>query len=133
MKNFSHNKGKILLMEDEKLIRIAVLKMLEEAGYEGYETINGEEAIENYREAQECGCPFDAVLMDLNITNGMGGKAAIRSLLEIDAGARVILASADAISPVVKLFKNHGFRGVLIKPFSSEELYHTLHKVIDER
>ncbi len=132
MKNVSPKGRRILLMDDERLIRWSMMKMLEDAGYVCCETVNGEEAVEHYREAKECGCPFDAVLLDLNIINGMGGKEAVRKLLEIDADARIILASGDVTSPVIASFKDYGFRGVLNKPFKTEELYYTLQQVLED-
>lgn len=132
MKNVSPKGHRILLMDDDRLFRWSMLKMLGDGGYVCCETVNGEEAVDHYREAKECGCPFDAVLLDLNIINGMGGKAAVRKLLEIDADARVILASGDVTGPVIASFKDYGFKAVLNKPFTMEELYHTLQQVLEE-
>ena len=71
------------------------------------------------------------VIMDLTIQGGMGEKEAIRKLLEIDPGARVIVSSGYSDDPVMANFSEYGFRAVLPKPHTIDEMSRTLREVIE--
>ena len=68
--------------------------MLQKFGYETETANDGGEAIERYTTAKSGGKPFDAVIMDLTIPNGMGGCEAARRLRELDPKVKAI-APAD--------------------------------------
>lgn len=125
------NKRKVLLMEDEELLRSVTRRALEKKGYAVQETENGEEALEGYRKAKEAGCPYDAVIMDLNAPNGKGGRETIKGLLEFDPDAKVIISSADILDPALTNYREYGFIGKLTKPFTREELFGALHRALD--
>jgi CheY-like chemotaxis protein len=85
--------GKILVMDDEELIREVATGMLGHFGYEAEVCNEGTEAVRLYGEAKQAGTPFAAVLMDLTIPGGMGGKETMKKLLEIDPKAVGIVSS----------------------------------------
>jgi CheY-like chemotaxis protein len=87
---------------------------------------DGAEAIEIFSTARESGQPFDAVIMDLTIPGGMGGKEAVSKILEIDPKARVIVSSGYSDDPVMADFRTHGFCAVLPKPYRIDELENVL-------
>lgn len=122
--------GKILLMDDEEIILDAAGEVLRVLGYTVKCAKDGREAIELYRKAKEAGTPFDAVIMDLTIPGGMGGKEAISNLLGIDPGVKAIVSSGYSTDPVMADFGKYGFKGVVTKPYSIEELSEILHRVI---
>ena len=66
--------GKILVMDDEEIIREMLNNMLGVIGYKVTLAKDGAEAIERYTEAKKSGHPFDAVILDLTIPGGMGGR-----------------------------------------------------------
>jgi len=66
--------GKILVMDDEETITEMLSNTLSDGGYEVEVTRDGEEAIKRYAKAKESGQPFDAVILELTIPGGMGGK-----------------------------------------------------------
>ena len=113
---------RVLFMDDEELVRNAVMRLLEARGYEVETAVNGEEAIEKYRVASGDGKPFDIVIMDLTVSNGLGAKEAVGGLLELDPAVRVIVTSGYAVDPVITGYREFGFSGVLVKPFTSSEL-----------
>ncbi|HNW82665.1 MAG TPA: PAS domain S-box protein, partial [bacterium] len=78
------NHGRILLMDDEFLIREVAGKMLSDAGFVVEKAVSGEEAVEFYMKAMETGQKFDAVILDLTVPGGMGGKETVEQLLNID-------------------------------------------------
>ncbi|MFP3869998.1 MAG: ATP-binding protein [Syntrophobacteria bacterium] len=115
-------KGKILLMDDEEVIRTTVRRMLRRLGYEVEVAKDGAEAVEMYRKAGESGEPFDAVILDLTVPGGMGGERAVRRLREIDPEVKAIVSSGYSDDPVLSNFEEYGFMGVVAKPCEREEL-----------
>jgi CheY-like chemotaxis protein len=87
------------------------------------------QALELYRRAREAGEPFAAVVMDLTIPGGMGGKEAIRRLLEFDPGAVAFVSSGYSNDPVMADFRSYGFKGVITKPFLHDEVVAALRQV----
>ena len=127
--------GRVLVMDDEPDILSLSHVVLKRLGYEAELARDGAEALRRYREAAEAGKPFSAVIMDLTIPGGMGGKEAIRRLLELDPQARAIVSSGYSNDPVMAEFRKHGFRGVVAKPYQIHELARVLREVTagDER
>jgi PAS domain S-box-containing protein len=123
-------KGKILIMDDEDMIREITGELLQNLGYQVEFAENGSEAIDLYREAHDLGKPFDAVILDLTIPGGMGGKEAIKGLLEIDPKIKAIVSSGYSNDPIMAEFREYGFNGVIIKPYRLTELSQTLQDVI---
>ncbi len=122
---------RILLIDDEEMIRKSAGEMLRRLGHEVDFAEDGEEGIAKYRKAMEEGRPFGAVIMDLTIRGGTGGKEAIHRLLRIDPDARVIVSSGYSDAPVLARFRDFGFRGRISKPYTIEEVVDALEKVLD--
>jgi signal transduction histidine kinase/CheY-like chemotaxis protein len=122
--------GRVLLIDDEEMIRRSAGEMLRRFGYEVTLAADGEEGIRRYREAGARGLPFHAVIVDLTIRGGTGGKEALEELLSIDPDAKVLVSSGYSDDPVMADFEAHGFRGVIRKPYKLEEVGETLRRVI---
>ncbi len=122
--------GRVLVMDDEELIRNVSGRMLEHLGYSVGFARNGEEALDAYREAKGSGRPFDVVIMDVTVPAGMGGEEAIRHLREIDPDIRAIVTSGYSEEPVMAEFRKYGFNGVVTKPFEIHELAEALRDVL---
>ena len=125
--------GRVLVMDDEEMVREAAGTILEELGYEVEFAENGNEAVARYGEQLSAGRPFDAVIMDLTIPAGMGGKEAVKRLLEIDANAGVIVSSGYSNDDIMSDFKRFGFSAVIAKPYRIADLSRTVKSVIDGR
>lgn len=123
---------KVLLMDDEDIIRTLTTEMLIRLGGTTDTATNGEETLMLYRQALQGGTPYDLVIMDLTIPGGMGGKQAIKSLLEIDPEARAIVSSGYADDPVMALYHNYGFKGVVAKPYTLNELKFAIEKAMTD-
>ena len=121
--------GRVLVMDDEPLIRELAKAMLEHLGYEAEQARDGGEAIRLYCQAKENGRPFDAVIMDLTIPGGMGGKEAITKLRALDPEVRAIVSSGYSSDPVMANYGAYGFRGVMGKPYKVGELAKVLHDI----
>ena len=122
-------KGRILIMDDEELVREAATNMLEFLGYQSQVAGDGKEALDIYRRALGQS-PFTAIIMDLTIPGGMGGKEASKKVLEIDPHARIIVSSGYSHDPIMADYRAHGFRGVIRKPYNLNELSKVLADVI---
>ncbi|MBL7995579.1 PAS domain S-box protein [bacterium] len=125
--------GRILVMDDEEDIRDITSRILKKIGYESAAAGDGIEAIKMYKEAKDSDNAFDAVIMDLTIPGGMGGKDAIKKILEYDPHAKVIVASGYSNDPVISDFRKHGFSGFIVKPYDIEEFRILLHNVLSQR
>ncbi|MFO8071982.1 MAG: PAS domain S-box protein [Polyangia bacterium] len=123
-------KGCVLVMDDEPVVLEAAASMLAEIGYEAETARDGAEAVEAYRSAVGEGRRFDATIVDLTVPGGMGGHAAARSILEIDPQARVLVSSGYSEDPVMSQWREHGFCGVVSKPYGVDELDRALRKAI---
>lgn len=122
---------RVLVVDDQEAIRELIRNVLVE--FEDDEVdfaSDGAEGIELYKEAREGGRPFDVVLMDLTIPGGMGGKEAIKKLLEIDPDAKVIVFSGYSNDPIMSQYQDYGFKGVIRKPFEIDMLLDSLHAVV---
>jgi PAS domain S-box-containing protein len=123
-------KGKILMMDDEKVVRDVSGEALEYMGYTVEYAEEGEKAIELYKEAEKTGQPFDAVILDLTVPGGMGGEETIKKLFEINSEVKVIVSSGYSDSPIMSNFREYGFSGVISKPYKIYELSEILNRII---
>jgi two-component system, cell cycle sensor histidine kinase and response regulator CckA len=125
--------GKILVMDDEEIVRDVLGKILARFGYEVTFARHGMEAVEEYRRGIESGNRFDAVIMDLTVIGGLGGKEAIELLRLVDPGATAIVSSGYSDDFVMADYRKYGFDGVIAKPYRAEELSEVLAKVLGRR
>ncbi len=122
--------GKILVVDDEKMVRDVTSNMLNLIGYESESAGDGAEAVEVYKKAKESQQSFDAIILDLTIPGTMGGRETIKKLIEIDPEVKAIVCSGYSNDPVMANFREYGFSGFLVKPYRVEELNEILHKVM---
>ena len=126
--------GKVLVMDDEELVRDSLGQMLISIGYDVEYVADGREAIDSYKNAMASGDSFDAVIMDLTIPGGMGGEKAIRELVEIDPNVKAIVSSGYSNDPIMSNYKDYGFSAVLTKPYKDiSELSQILNNVIADK
>ncbi len=121
---------RVLVMDDEEMLRTLAQKMLERLGYEVETVKDGAEAIETYKKHMGSGEPFGGVILDLTIKGGMGGAQAIKELIKIDPGVKAIVCSGYFNDPAMAHFEEHGFRGAMAKPYQIADLEHVLKKVL---
>ncbi len=123
-------RGRVLVMDDEEIVRKVTGAMLGTLGYEVEFAEHGEEAVAQVKAAIECGRPFDVLIIDLTIPGGMGGKEAISKLREMDPGVRAIVSSGYSNDPVMADYGSYGFKAVLTKPYEIHALGETVRKVM---
>ena len=122
--------GRILAMDDDADILSLVAEMLGKLGYEAETVSDGAAAVERYRRAREEGRPFAGVILDLTVPGGQGGLETIRQLIEMDATVKAIVSSGYSEDPVMARYRDHGFSGVVAKPYSLEGLSRALHDLL---
>jgi CheY-like chemotaxis protein len=127
---FRGSGGRVLVMDDEEDIRKLTEAILVELGYSVESVENGAEAVDLYRKRNEEGIPFSAVILDLTIPGGVGGKETIERLLRIDPEIKAIVSSGYSTDPVMANYRDYGFSAVLVKPYRPQELSKVLQELL---
>jgi len=119
--------GKILVIDDEEVIRKTVKKYLEMDDYQVITAANGQEGVEAFLEERP-----DVVLTDLKMP-GMDGLAVVKAIKELDEDAEVIVITGhgevDAAVASLKLRASD----FLLKPVDIEELENVVERSLEKR
>jgi two-component system chemotaxis response regulator CheY len=118
--------AKIMVVDDSALSRRTMRRILESGGYDIVEADDGMSALELYFLEKP-----DVVFLDL-VMKGMYGLDVLTKLREMDAGARVIVASADIQSSTRTMVEEAGARAFINKPFVVEQVLAALNAVLAE-
>ncbi|GJL55309.1 MAG: hypothetical protein NPIRA02_24410 [Nitrospirales bacterium] len=124
--------GKVLVMDDEESIRVLASEMLRTCGYHFEMAKNGEEAVRLYQQAKETDTPFSAVILDLTVPGGLGGKETMVQLLQIDPDVKAVVSSGYSNDPIMAHYQRFGFHAVMTKPYSLMELSDVMYRVVME-
>ena len=124
--------GKILIMDDEEIVRKVAGEMLSYLGYRVEFAAEGREAIEQYKKARDTGNPYNLLIMDLTIPGGMGGMEALKELLKIDTDVRAVVTSGYSNNPIISEYKRYGFKGFITKPYNVIDLSKIIHGIINK-
>jgi signal transduction histidine kinase/CheY-like chemotaxis protein len=122
--------GRVLVMDDDDAIRMLAVLMLEKTGYKAVGARDGAEAIALFEKARAAGNGFDAVLLDLTVPGGMGGKESAVRLREIDSSVPLIVSSGYSDDPVMAEFQKYGFDAVLAKPWTAAQMSQAIKSVV---
>jgi len=118
-------------MDDDIVVSKMVSSMLEKAfGYDVIILKNGTEVLEYYKESQRSNNPLTAMIFDLTIPGGMGGKETIEEIRKIDNRIPVFVSSGYSRDPVISNPQEYGFTASIIKPFRISELSKLLDKYL---
>jgi PAS domain S-box-containing protein len=123
--------GRVLVVDDEDAIRDLVEFTLTRLGYEVSQAATALQGVEMYHEKLRAGKRFDVVILDLTLPGGMGGKDALKKLIEIDPTVNAIVSSGYATDATMSRYQDFGFRGVIAKPYEAAELGKIVHDVIE--
>ena len=123
-------KGRVLFMDDDSGIRAVVQRILTTSGYDVYCTRDGREAIEAYRKAHEFGTAFDLILVDLDVRGGMGGKECVARLKAEFPALKALLTTGYIDDELMETYRDHGFLGVIPKPFQLDRLVQSLGRLL---
>ena len=118
---------KILVVDDAKVIRMVIKRLLTQHGYQvAGEAGNGREALEKYKELKP-----DAVTMDI-IMPEMDGIQGLKEILAFDKQAKVIMISAidqhDSLTDAIR----NGATDYVVKPFEDDRMVTALKNIFGE-
>ena len=122
--------GRILVVDDEEMVRNLLRQLLERLGYTVECVEDGTEAVGAYQRAQAAGQPFAVVILDYAIPGGMGGLETLTRLRVIDPQVTALISSGYANNPVMADWAHYGFSGVVAKPYTIAQLQEALHNVL---
>ena len=122
---------RILVLDDDNVLRQLEQDILESRGYEVVCTSSGEEAVSVFEAAHLNGMPFAAVILDLTIEGGLGGKDTLICLKEIDPDVRAIAVSGYTSDAVMSNPAGFGFETCLLKPFQIQDFLRLLGAVVE--
>lgn len=124
---------RILVLEDDPLVRALIVRNLTSQSYEVTETAEGSETVRAYQEAKQNGRPFDLVILDLSIPNGMGGVRTMEKLRQFDPEVLAIVSSGYSDDPVMAKPASYGFAAVLPKPYEPADMLRLVKSVLHSR
>ncbi len=129
-KNVVHGYGRVLIMDDETMVREVTARMLQYLGYDVLLAADGQETIEIYKKCLAENKFIDAVIMDLTIPGGQGGEVTIQKLKNIDPKVRAILSSGYSDKPIMSNYSSYGFYSIMTKPYDLLTLSNTLNNIL---
>ncbi len=121
---------KILVLDDESIVREVTSNLLKHLGYEVYTVKTGSEAIEIFIRESAAGKPFDAMILDLIVPGDFGGAEVVSRLKNSGAVVKAIAASGFSNETVMAGYEKYGFCAMISKPYKIKELDELLQKVI---
>lgn len=125
--------GRILVMDDEKMIRKLAAAMLRESGYEVESCEDGAQAVEQFIQARKEGKPFDVVILDLTVPGGMGGKEAAELIREQDRDVVLIVSSGYSSDDIMADYLSYGFNAAVAKPYTIQNITGEVSRMLAER
>ena len=126
----SSEKKRILLMDDEVMIREITGEMLRHLGYDVECAENSDQTLDLYHQGIKSNKPYDAAILDVHIPDGVGGIETLQRLRTIDPGVKAIVSSGYSMDSVMTDYRKYEFAGCLAKPYRLEKLEKTLHDVL---
>ena len=123
--------GRVLVMDDEPAVRSTAGALLRQLGYAVELAEHGEQAVTLWRAAQERAHPFDLVILDLTVRDGMGGIQALHALRTLCPEVIAVASSGYTDDPVLLDPPRHGFQGALVKPYRLADLQASLAKALE--
>ncbi len=124
--------GRILLMDDDDMIRMVGEELLRSFGFEVLSASNGHMALEIFRSVYESGDSFKFVILDLTIRGGMGGLETLHEMKKIDPEITGIVSSGYSHDPVMSGYRDYGFTAVLKKPYNFDELKQVVSSIYNQ-
>lgn len=125
--------GRILIMDDEEMIRTLGEMILSEEGYTVECCSSGAEALDRHRQAREQGTPYDAIILDLTVPGGMGGKEVAEQIRSVDSRTSLIVSSGYSEDPVMARHEQYGFNGSVSKPYTVDNICGEVARVLQKQ
>ncbi len=124
---------RILVLEDDPLVRSLIVRNLTGNGFDVAESAEGSETVRMYQESMTQGRVYDLVILDLSIPNGMGGVRAMEKLRGLDPEVFAIVSSGYSDDPVMANPASYGFAAVLPKPYEPADMLRLVRNILATR
>ncbi len=121
---------RILIVDDERAMQMLAGAIVDKLGYESTCASSGEEAAELTKLAIDEGNRYSVVVMDLALPGGMSGLEATIAIKQLDPDAQVIVSSGYLEQNARSAALEHGFAGILPKPYTADRLASELKWVV---
>ncbi|MEI6167601.1 MAG: PAS domain S-box protein [bacterium] len=121
---------KLLVLDDEEFIRMVIPRWLKHMGCVVTTSDTGRQTVDLYKQAMESGAPFDLLILDLTIPGGIGGQEVLREILALNPAAKAIVSSGYSEGPIMADYASFGFKGVLPKPYTEQQLQELVTQVL---
>jgi len=126
-------KKRVLVMDDDEMVRNTAKAILALAEYEVDCAKDGSEAIEYYRKSLLENNSYSAVLLDVVVKSGVGGKETMRRLLQMDPLVNAIISSGYTEDTVMSDYSRFKFKGRISKPYRAEDLQKLVNEISNSR
>jgi two-component system cell cycle sensor histidine kinase/response regulator CckA len=123
----------VLFMDDDEAVNSTSKKMLEHLGFTVDIALDGDRAVELYRQSMKEGTPFDLVILDLTIPGGMGGRKTIEKLIALDKNVKAVVSSGYSNDMIMSRYHEFGFKGFIAKPYRIDELARVVEQVMSSK
>jgi two-component system, cell cycle sensor histidine kinase and response regulator CckA len=120
--------ARILLVDDEEVVRNVATRMLTNMGHKVVAVANGAEALESYR---AFGSQWDLVIIDM-VMPGMDGRECLKALRAINPQVRAILCTGGGADRATCSALKEGAAGFIQKPYEPESLAEVIQKVLSQ-
>ncbi len=121
---------RVLLLEDDLMVRDILRRNLELSGLQVVETGDGRDTLKLYHEALQQGHPYDLVILDLTIPEGVGGAETMQHLRAMDPKVVAVVSSGYRDDPIMSSPRHYGFAAALAKPYQREALLQVVNAVM---
>ena len=126
------NNKRVLIVDDEDMLRELLVEQLTEVGYAVYEASNGLEAIEVLKRLCAEQTQIDAVVLDMNMPK-MDGAKAFAEIRTLFPKMPILIATGYAEDDVVRQLQQIGTSAVLVKPYDADLLLEKLNALLNGR
>ncbi|MEE8474197.1 MAG: sigma-54 dependent transcriptional regulator [Myxococcota bacterium] len=119
-------KPRILIVEDERAIQIALTGLLRRDGYEVDVAGTGEEAVAKFEDAS-----FDLVLTDLALGRGLSGMDVLHRVKKVRPECVVVMITAHGSEKIAVEAMKGGAEDYVPKPFDNDEIRLVVRRALD--
>jgi len=124
----SGSNKKIVIMDDDEMIRDSMASLIDHYGFDVYLVSNGNEFLDKYKELLENNEKPSLVFMDVTIPGGMGALETIKKAFEIDPEIKAVVMSGFSEGDAMVNPLKYGFVDILRKPYKLNDLLFLLDK-----